>query len=72
MVELYPSTANLIHNEIFFDFFEKYCTMYRENVFRGLKNLTRQRRSYNRYIEDIGILLQEANFSDDQLLKKSK
>lgn len=46
--------------------------MYRENIFRGLKNLTRQRRSFNRYFEDVGIVLSEANFTDDALLKKSK
>jgi len=71
MVELYPATEKLLTEELFIEFYEKYCIMYRENVFRGLKNLTRQRRSYNRYFEDIGILTGEANFTDDALLKKS-
>ena len=59
-------------NEDFLEFYNKYGIMYRENLFRGLKNLTRQRRSYNRYFEDLQILMGEATHTDNLWLKLTK
>lgn len=43
--------------------------MQRERVFRVLKNIVRQRRGYRRYFDDISVLMNEANFTDQNLQK---
>lgn len=70
--EIYPAVISNLTDELFMEFYDKYCIMFRENVFRTLRNLTRQRRSFKRYFEDIQILVNEANWTDDQILKKNK
>jgi len=67
---VYPKCQENFNNPVFVDFWvNKWCVMYREQVGRALKNYLRQRRSFKRYFEDMGILLNEANYADEQLLQ---
>lgn len=70
--EIYPATIPNLNDDFFMEFYDKYCIMFRESVFRTLRNITRQRRSFKRYFEDIQILVNEANWTDDSILQKNK
>lgn len=50
------------------DFFDKYLLMTREVVLNSLRNTSRQRRGAKRFFGDLGILIQEGNYTDEVLL----
>jgi hypothetical protein len=50
----------------------KYSLVQRELVMKNLKNPSRQRRNAFRLFEDLNILMQEANYTDDYVLSKSR
>ena len=69
--KIYPVAKDYWAYDEFIDFVDKYGIMYRECFLRGLRNTTRQRRSYKRYFEDINILIGEANYTDDAMMSES-
>jgi hypothetical protein len=63
--ESYPLARANFEVPCFGEFFEKFGIMYREQLFRALKNLNRQRRSFKQFFRDMSILFGEANYADE-------
>ena len=66
--EVHPFILNYIDSTDFGEFFNKYCLVTRELIFKSMRNKARQRRSIPKYYEDFSILFNDANSYDNYIL----
>ncbi len=67
---MHPFISNYIDSDDFQEFFYKYCIIIKELLVKSLRNKSRQRRSMAKIFEDLNIILNEANYADEKILKK--
>jgi hypothetical protein len=70
VLELHPFISNYIDSDDFQEFFYKYAIIIKELLVKSLRNKSRQRRSMAKIFEDLNIILNEANYADERILKK--
>ena len=68
--ELYPHSKDNFGLEVFDEFYGRYTLLFRERIFRALKNPTRQRRAFNVVFSDLENALTEANWADETACKE--
>jgi len=56
--------------DVFLDFMDKVSIMLRERLVMNLRNSNRHRRSFKRYINDMSILMTEANYTDEEIANR--
>ena len=66
-----PSAKQHQADQVWLDFFDKYLLMTKEVVLNSLRNISRQRRGAKRFFTDLGILIQEGNYTDEVLLNNN-
>jgi hypothetical protein len=71
LFEVHPYLKKTFDEPVFQEFYHKYCLIMKELVFKCLRNPARQRRAIPKYYEDFNVLLNEANYCDEVLLKAS-
>ena len=71
VLQVTPYAEKHKDNKLWEDYLYKYELMIRERLSICLKNSPRQRRHTKRLFNDLQILIQEANYTDDQLLSKT-
>lgn len=67
-----PFISKFIEEPIWTDYLKKYDLMTRERITMCLRNSARQRRQNRRFFADLAILTNEANFTDEKLLRSKK
>ena len=72
VTEIFPNIWTYFDGKIFRDFLQKFALMSREGLLRQLRNISNQQKNLKRFYEDLVILINEANFTDDQLINKKK
>ena len=68
---LHPSAKRHQADQLWLDYFDKYLLMTKEAVLSSLRNTSRQRRGAKRFFRDLGILIEEGNYTDERLLNAS-
>jgi hypothetical protein len=70
VLDLHPFISNYIDCDEFQDFLLKFSLLIKELLIKSLKNKPRQRRSMPKIFDDLNIVLNEANYADERILKK--
>lgn len=71
--ELYPNAVRThLEDQEFTQYFMKFSLVCREMLVKCLRNPARQKRNLNRLFDDLNILMQEANYTDDLILNKHR
>ena len=68
---LHPTAKRHQADQLWLDYFDKYLLMTKEAVLSSLRNTSRQRRGAKRFFRDLGILIEEGNYTDERLLNAS-
>jgi hypothetical protein len=68
IVQTNPFIIKFMNDPTWGDFMRKYDLMTRERIIMGLRNNARQRRQNRRFFNDLSILVNEANYTDEGLL----
>ena len=68
VVQVHPIVKPFLEDAAWEDFFSKYLIMSKETLNVCQRNLGRQRRGGQRYMNDMKIMISEANFTDGSLL----
>ena len=66
-----PTAKQFQSDQVYLEYMDKYLLMTKELVISSLRNTSRQRRGAKRFFNDLAILIQEGNFTDDILLSKN-
>ncbi|CAI2387508.1 unnamed protein product [Moneuplotes crassus] len=72
VVGLFPNFWSYFDDKVVRDFLFKFSLMTREGLLRQMRNISNQQKNLKRYYEDLSILINEANFTDDRLISKKK
>lgn len=69
ILQVNPFITKYTEEPVWLDFLRKYDLMTRERITMCLRNSARQRRQNRRFFADLAILTNEANYTDEQLLR---
>lgn len=70
IAQIHPFALKYDSEELWHEFFGKYMLMVKEKLIVYQRNQSRQRRSNRRFFNDLQVLVQDANYTDEVCLRQ--